>query len=97
MRFEKASRTFGDETARYRVYDVEQGTVGEFVDYVVRKYPNEWGYFYISNYPMRVECEYRWGRVVTPFPSDLLELPITSSFYAYGGWGMMDYFIMLDE
>ena len=83
----------GDETRPYIVEGYKATTVGEFIEEVLKEFPNEWGHFsfngsFISN---PNTCEYRYGKLLDRFTDvKIFDEPI---YYitADGGWSYMDY------
>lgn len=92
MNLKQTSRTFGDETAIYSVELSKEYTVKEFVDEVVSNKSN-WGRIGIASEgaifgnPM---CEYKWGKLLTELPSEIMTDKVISA-EAHGGWTMMDF------
>lgn len=85
--------TFGDCTAGYRVDLDKEYTVSEFINEVLKKEPNEWGYFKIKN--TREKVEYRHGEILNNnFDNEILSARIIS-ISAHGGWSNMDYLIII--
>lgn len=96
MKFQQVGRTAGDETTPYKVTDFKSRTVGEFIQEVLREYPKEWGYISVGGhfYQQRQKgsCEYRYGRLLSDMPDELLGIEIMEVL-ASGGWSRMDYTI----
>lgn len=88
----------GDCTQPYKVILDKEYTVGEFIETVLGR-KGEWGYIgieYGRSFFGNPNCEYKWGKLITPnLPDDFLPLKI-SSMRADGGWSRMDYLITLD-
>ena len=89
MKFRQRTRTFSDETALYWVTEYKAGTVGEFVDEVLKECPRDWGYIETPE----GRCEYRYGKLLTVLPEEALGLRIDreKGIEGYGGWSRMDY------
>lgn len=96
MRFQKVGRTAGDETTPYEVSGFKSRTVGEFIQEVLKENPNEWGYISVGGHfyqlRKRGSCEYRYGRLLSDMPDELLDIEIREVL-ASGGWSRMDYTI----
>ncbi len=89
----QVTQTFGDCTAGYRVDLDKEYTVSEFINEVLKKEPNEWGYFKIKNTGVRTE--YRYGKILeNNFDNDTLSAKIIS-MTAHGGYSNMDYSIII--
>jgi len=91
------TKTFGDETAGYSVELTKDYTVKEFVDEVVSD-KKEWGYIGIESkgsFFGDPNCEYKWGKLLTELPSEILPNKI-KSVKASGGWSRMDYLLVLN-
>ena len=71
-------------------------TVGEFIQDVLSDKPHEWGYISVGGhfYQQRKKgcCEYRYGRLLSEMPEELLGVEI-KEVLANGGWSRMDYTI----
>lgn len=96
MRFQQVGRLAGDETTPYEVSGFKSRTVGEFIQEVLEENPNEWGYISVGGhfYQQRKSgsCEYRYGRLLSDMPDELLDIEIREVL-ASGGWSRMDYTI----
>lgn len=96
MRFEQIGRTAGDETTPYKVTDFKSRTVGEFIQEVLMENPDEWGYISVGGHfyqtRKRGSCEYRYGKLLSEMPEELLDVEIREVL-ANGGWSCMDYTI----
>lgn len=96
MKFQQVGRTAGDETTPYKVTDFVSRTVGEFIQEVLSDEPLEWGYISVGGhfYQPRKKgcCEYRYGKLLSEMPKDLLDVEI-KEVLASGGWSRMDYTI----
>ena len=101
MKFTQAGRTRGDETTPYSVSDYESTTVGEFINEVLKKRPNEWGYIQVYHkdagflFSPQV-CEYSDGKIVKSDHPELLDRKI-QKIDACGGWTRMDYMVFVEE
>lgn len=86
--------TGGDCTAGYRVDLDKVYTVSEFIEEVLKRFSNEWGYFRIMNIFTRIE--YRSGKLIeNRLEGNVLSAKIVS-VTASGGWGNMDYKIIIE-
>lgn len=96
MNFIQIGRTMGDETTPYKVTGFKSRTVGEFIQEVLKEKPSEWGYISVGGhfYQSRKmgSCEYRYGRLLSEMPKELLGVEI-KEVLASGGWSNMDYTI----
>lgn len=77
-----------DCTDAYDVVLDKNYTVGEFIITVLEERPSEWGYIYF----LGVKCEYKWGKIITPMPEDLLGQTVELA-KSEGGWSRMDYYL----
>ena len=85
--------TGGDCTAGYRVDLDKEYTVSEFIEEVLQRFSNEWGYFCIKNLFTRIE--YRSGKLIeNMIEGNVLSAKIVS-VTANGGWSSMDYNIIV--
>lgn len=85
--------TGGDCTAGYRVDLDKEYTVSEFIEEVLERFSNEWGYFYIKNIFTRIE--YRYGKLIDNIiEGNILSAKIVS-VTASGGYSRMDYNIII--
>lgn len=78
-------------------YDIElrgEWTVQEFVEAVLKKNGNEWGYFYIGGgrnmFDKPYRAEYRYGKLKEPIQGKIARRKI-KRVTAHGGWSLMDY------
>lgn len=96
MRFQQVGRTAGDETTPYKVLDFKSRAVGEFTQEVLMENPDEWGYISVGGHfyqtRKRGSCEYRYGKLLSEMPKELLGIEIREVL-ASGGWSRMDYTI----
>lgn len=83
----------GDATSLYDMLFPEGATVRDFVDWVLTNSRRERGTLYIEN--LGIELEYDNGRG-GQFNSSVLDKKI-DHIKANGGWGMMNYFIYVEE
>ena len=95
MKFTQNGRTSGDETTPYIVTDYKAKTVREFIDEVITN-TNEWGYIAVKKsgfgFITSPKCEYRYGKLLSELPTELLDLEIRK-IESCGGWSRMDYLI----
>ena len=96
MKFQQIGRTAGDETTPYKVSDFKSRTVGEFIQEVLKENPSEWGYISVGGHfyqsRRKGSCEYRYGRLLSDMPDELLGIEMRE-VVASGGWSRMDYTI----
>ena len=96
MKFTQIGKTMGDETTPYEVTGQKSRTVREFIEEVLEEKPNEWGYISVGGHffqpRKKGSCEYRYGRLLSEMPEELLDVEIRE-ILAFGGWTRMDYTI----
>lgn len=90
---------YSDCTSTYHIVLDKSYCVGEFIEILLKEFPNEWGYIglyckgEVFGYP---KCEYNHGVIIDgSFTEDILMFEI-ESVRASGGWSRMDYLINLD-
>lgn len=97
--FSQTGPTRGDCTAPYSVTFEKPMTVRSLVSEVVSN-ERDWGYIGIKNEkePFFGDpcCEYRWGRLLTELPPEIMDRNI-EAISANGGWTRMDYILTLEE
>lgn len=93
---------FGDCTARYDVSLDGEYTLREFVDEVITNRSGEWGRIEVPErckndgaYTI-LRIEYRWGKLLSKFPDNILDRKI-KSIKGSGGWSAMDYSVKLKK
>lgn len=93
MRFTQISEVRGDETSSYKVDGYKSTTVREFVEEVLIDKPQEWGYIAINGsfVANKNRCEYKWGKLIVPFPDESILDKTIISVTGDGGWSRMDY------
>lgn len=88
-----------DCTAPYSVILDREYTVKEFVHAVLSD-RREWGYIGIKNEKNpwfgEPKCEYRYGKLETILPNDVMNNKVISA-KADGGWSRMDYIIEIER
>lgn len=96
MRFKGISSTRADETKSYSVTEYEAITVVQFIEEVMKRFPEEWGYFSVKNkeggFFICKKVEYRYGELLNEVPEEWLLCGI-EKIEASGGWSRMDYYI----
>lgn len=96
MKFTQIGKTMCDETTPYEVTGQKSRTVREFIEEVLEEKPNEWGYISVGGHffqpRKKGSCEYRYGKLLSEMPEELLDVEIRE-ILAYGGWTRMDYTI----
>lgn len=89
--------TGGDCTAVYSIELCRNYTLKEFIEEVLKEYPNEWGFFELREEhhtrPFKV-IEYKYGNIVGKIPTDIINVPISCT-KSDGGWSNMDYIIII--
>lgn len=95
MEFRRVGPERGDCTAPYSVTKYKATTVKEFIDEVIKEYPEEWGYFSINSDIVLNEntCEYRYGSLLSDFPDKSVLDKKIEYVDSSGGWSRMDYII----
>lgn len=82
-----------DETGPYYITLKRECTVREFIEYWLKNYSNEWGYFGIYDGDSifgHPNCEYSKGQINTyPIPDEFLGKKI-EKVYGSGGWSRSD-------
>lgn len=95
--------TFGDCTAGYAVTLDHTYTVRELIQEIISNKKEEWGRIGIApKKPQRdcysifgePNCEYRYGKLLSNLPDELLDKKI-HQVKAHGGWSNMDYLLYL--
>ncbi|MBS9774591.1 MAG: hypothetical protein KGV59_05475 [Tenacibaculum sp.] len=87
------TRVGGDETTGYSVELTKEYTVKKFVDEVVSN-EGEWGSIIVNNDYSSV-CKYKWGKLLSELPLDVLDKKVVSAT-ASGGWSRMDYLLTVE-
>lgn len=92
LKFIPITPVSSDCTQTYRVELDGECTVGEFIDYVINAYKNEWGYFKVGYYYI----EYRCGKIMhgyenIPFVKNLQIVKLIAS----GGYTQMNYIVKI--
>lgn len=101
MNFEQSGPTAGDCMTPYKVTGEYPRNVRDFVEYVLKEEPNDWGIFYI--YTSKEKCffdapnvEYRYAELLDRLPEEFANLHI-KKVNCSAGWGRTDYFIHTKE
>lgn len=100
FRLEQSGPGRGDATAPYKVILNKEYTVKEFIDAVLSN-NRERGHIGIKSKEEPFfgcpVCEYSNGKLTTsPMPIDIMDRKIKSAT-ASGGWGLMDYLLILER
>lgn len=98
LRLEQTGKIGGDCTAPYTVILDKSYTVKEFVIEVLKD-RSEWGYIGIEKKGEIFEkpyCEYRYGKLLSKLPHNILNRRVISA-RAHGGWSRMDYKLNINE
>lgn len=89
----------GDCTAPYEVRLNRDYTVKIFVEDILKD-TREWGSIRIresdKSFFSLPEYEYKYGKLLSRLPNDVLSKRIKSAT-AHGGWSLMDYLITLED
>ncbi len=96
MKFTQNGKTRGDETTPYIVTEYKAKTVRDFIDEVLAN-EKEWGYIAVKKASIgfffaHPNCEYRYGKLLSNLPDELLDEEI-ERVEACGGWSRMDYML----
>lgn len=78
---------YGDACCSYEVKGVEGMDLTKFINHILSKNPNEWGYFETPN----KRYEYRYGKLLGAEIKDVPSGINISKVTANGGWSRMDY------
>lgn len=93
LKFQK-TRDCGDATCWYDISFPEGISVHKFIRLVVNEHPTEWGSINFG-WDKKL-CEYNHGkRKVCQGYREFRDLPVRAAT-ANGGWGLMDYYLMID-
>ena len=94
IKLKQVTRTFSDATAGYSVELTKEYTLQKFVNEVLSN-EKRWGYLAIDSEISIFGdpcCEYKYDKLLTKFPSEILTKKVVSA-KARGGYGNMDYSI----
>lgn len=96
MIFEQSGPEYGDATAPYNVILKENNVcVGKFIKDMLKQRPDDWGDIYI---PYCSNIRYVKGRIITGFLLlDEVYHRKIKRIRANGGWGLMNYFIEVED
>ena len=93
-------RDNGDGTCDYSIALDKLYTVEEFINAMLNRIKDEYGRIGIDNgiwySPGTPYCEYRYGVLLTNLPEDILNRKVSSA-KSSGGWGLMDYKLVLED
>ena len=93
-------RNRGDCTCEYGVELDRLYTVEEFVNTILDHIKDKFGYIGIDNgiwYSHGTPyCEYKYGVLLSNLPEDILNKKVSSA-KSIGGWGRMDYKLVLED
>ena len=93
-------RNRGDCTCDYSIELDKPYTVEEFVNAVLNRIKDKFGYIGIDNgiwySPGAPYCEYKYSVLLSNLPEDILNKKVSSA-KSTGGWGRMDYKLMLED
>lgn len=93
-------RENGDCTCDYSIELDKLYTVEEFVNAILNRIKDEFGYIGIDNgiwySPGTPYCEYKYGVLLSNLPEDILNRKVSSA-KSSGGWGRMDYKLVLED
>jgi hypothetical protein len=88
FKLKQSTPTGGDCTAGYSVELDKDYSVKDFIENVLT-IKGEWGYISIKG---KSSCEYKYGKLLSELPPDLLVVKVLN-VKASGGWSRMDYYI----
>lgn len=94
---------YGDCCYSYDVKLVQEYTVKEFVEEILKEKPNEWGKIRIVTdinkifSSKRDECSYHYGKIDYWFSNSRILNANIDKAKARGGWTSMDYFIKIKD
>lgn len=96
----QSSHVFGDCTANYdvKISSDKPINVRQFIDYILKNYPKEWGYIGIFDEVSAFgtpKCEYRYGKLTKDIDESVKGL-IIKSINASGGYSRMDYVLHIE-
>jgi len=98
FRLSQAKEERSDCTAPYDVIIIENGTVGDFIDAVLKNRSEDWGYIGINSNESvfgKPKMEYKHGKAINREALSDFESKQVKSVTADGGWSRMDYVILL--
>ena len=80
---------YGDECSTYDGYIKTPMTVEDFIEEVLNNHSDEWGTIYLAPHDV---IEYSHGEIKS-MPKNFLDYKNKEieSFFAHGGWSLMDY------
>lgn len=82
---------FGDESSNYRMEFPDGMTVLQFIESVMKQFPNEWGNFYA--YPYKIIADYKDGKywIINSEGFEKIKNEPITAVGANGGWSLMHY------
>ena len=93
----------GDSTWNYRIELERKYSLNEFIEYVLREKPQEWGSFFMvdgtdtKKYIKELdESKYKKGEIVSDFKEPKNREKIIAAVISRGGWTMTNYYIQLE-
>ena len=89
-----------DCTAPYSVEMSDNCTVQEFVECVLKQFPNEWGCIGIEHGKSifgKPYIEYKYGKITTENRLKDVENANVMKATSSGGWSRMDYLLAIDD
>ncbi len=97
IKLRQNTKVKGDETAGYEVILTKEYTVRSFVNELLTERKGEWGHVGVddgSSIFGSPNLEYKWGKLLSELPKEILDKKIISAT-ASGGWSRMDYKLKL--
>lgn len=85
----------GDQFYPFYVDNYKAETVGDFIQEVLKEFPDEWGS--IRNEKYDTICEYCYGKICNITPDKEILNQEIYFIKAYGGWSAMDYTIITTD
>ena len=82
----------GDQCYPFYVDNYKAETIGDFIQEVLKEFPDEWGT--IRNEKYDIICEYRYGKICYIITNEEILKQEIYYIKAYGGWSAMDYTIV---
>lgn len=101
MNFEQTGPTAGDCMTPYKVTGEYPRVVRDFVEYVLKKFPEEWGAFHIYTSMEKSlfngpSTEYRYAKLLGKLPEECANLNI-KKVNCSAGWSCTHYYIYTEE
>lgn len=85
----------GDQCYPFYVDNYKAETIGDFIQEVLKEFPDEWGT--IRNEKYDIICEYRYGKICYITSDEEILKQEIYFITSYGGWSAMDYRIVTTD